>query len=89
MVQASANAQCETLARVIRSLSAEIQRLTREIPLRQGRVQELESQPQQDDVVIQGLAQEIGAALDELQNAENDIVQMEILFRTNCDRSTA
>ena len=89
MTHADANPPCETFARVIGRLSAEIQRLTREIPLHQGRLQELESLPQPDDVVVQGLAQVIQAAVDELQDAEKDIVQMEILFRTNCHRGTA
>jgi CHASE3 domain sensor protein len=89
MVHANANPPCETFARVIRRLSAEIQRLTREIPLNQGRLQELESHPQPNEGVIQGVTDEIRAALDEMRNAEDDLVQMEILFRTNCHRSTA
>lgn len=87
MVQANASAPCETFARVIRRLSAEIQRLTREIPWRQGRLQELESQPQQNEGVMQGVAEDIRTALDELRDAETDIVQMEIFFSTNCHRS--
>jgi hypothetical protein len=89
MVHASANAPCETFARVIGRLSLDIQRLTREIPLRQGCLQELESRPPLDPGAIQGVAEEIRAALDDLRQAENDLVQMEILFRMNCCASAA
>lgn len=89
MVNASANPACESLARVIARLSAEIQRLMRDIPLRQGRLQELETRQEQSEGAIEGITEEIRAALDELQNAENDIVQMEIFFRMNCHRGTA
>ena len=88
MAQASPNAACQSIARVIGRLSAEIQRLTRQIPLHQGRLQELESQPQLGDGAIQGVAQEIRAACDELRYAESDLVQMEILLRINCYVST-
>lgn len=74
----------EAFARVIARLSAEIQRLTREIPLRQGRLQELEFQRQQNEFAIGELTEQIRAALEELRIAENDIVQIESLVRAAC-----
>jgi hypothetical protein len=80
----SSDAYCQSLARVIGRLSVEAQRLTREIPLREGHLQELESRPAQDEAAMQRIANEIRLAREELGAAETDLVQMEVVFKRCC-----
>ena len=79
-----ANPSCQALARVIGRLSVEIQRLTREIPLREGCLQELESRPAVDKAAMQRIVDEIRLARQELRTVETDLVQMEVVFKRCC-----
>ena len=80
MVDAT-NATDEMFARLIDRLSAEIRHLTREIPLREGRLLELEHQTQANEGAIRRVAEEIRQARERLKTAETDLVQLEVAVK--------
>jgi hypothetical protein len=80
MTCAIANARCGTFARLIGRLSIEIHELTREIPLREGRLLELEAQALPKEGEMLRVAQEIRMARERLQVAEVDLVELERLL---------
>jgi len=73
------NERSETFTRLIARLSMEINRLTREIPLREGRLLEVEAQSPSDSGAVLRVAQEIRTARHRLQEAEVDLVELERL----------
>jgi predicted nucleic acid-binding Zn-ribbon protein len=84
MAAAIAHAQCATLARQIGRLGDEIRLLTREVPLREGRLLELELQVPPNETAVQRVAEEIRLAREHLAAAETDLVELEQVFKANC-----
>ena len=81
MVETPANATGEMFERLIVRLSAEIQHLTREIPLREGRLLELENQTEANEGAIRRVVEEIRQARERLKTAETDLVQLEVVVK--------
>ena len=79
MTGVNVNERSETFTRLIGRLSMEINQLTREIPLREGRLLELEAQSRSDCGAVLRVAQEIRTARHRLQEAEVDLVELERL----------
>jgi len=89
MVHTIDKAPCQTFARLITRLSQEIRQLTREIPLREGQMQELEAQAPQNTDALRRVSEEIRAARERLKAAEVDLVAMEAVFRQSCGNGGA
>lgn len=79
MTDVNVNERSETFTRLIGRLSMEINQLTRVIPLREGRLLELEAQSPSDCGAVLRVAQEIRTARHRLQEAEVDLVELERL----------
>jgi hypothetical protein len=73
-----------TCARLIDRLSAEIQHLSREIPMREGRLLELENQRELNAGAVRRVAEEICAARERLATAETDLVVLENMLERSC-----
>lgn len=78
---AAARAPGQMFARLMIRLSSEIRQLTREIPLREGRLLELENETQSNEGAIRRVAEEIRQAREQLKTAETDLVQLEVVLR--------
>jgi hypothetical protein len=77
MTGANAIPEVETFTRLIDRLSIEIRQLIREIPLREGRLLEMEATPSADSGEAPRLAEELGMARQRLLEAELDLVAIE------------
>jgi predicted nucleic acid-binding Zn-ribbon protein len=84
-----ANARCQTFARLIGRLSTEIQQLTREIPLREGQLLELEAQAPPNEGTIRRIAEDIRLARERLATAETDLVELEGVLKESCGSRAA
>lgn len=84
MVTAVANHRCETLARLIIRLSQDIQDLTRELALRQGRLLEQQGRPQQIHDYVLAFAEDIRTTEHQLEISAIDLVELERAFADWC-----
>lgn len=70
----------DMFARMVVHLSGEIQRLTREIPLREGQLLELRNHPEPNEGALRRVAEQICQAREQLETAEGDLVQLEAVI---------